>query len=106
MDNNIYEVTRDEYVGFLDQIKADARNVVITKSEHAICQNIFSKKTGILLCSLERYIDDEEDEYHYYVYNMPLNEERREPKQIRKIVLQTKEEVQSFINLFNKLSGG
>ena len=65
MDNEIYRVERDEYVGFMDI--------------------------------------PEEDEEQYYIFNMPDNDERQRGRAIRKITLETQEEVQSFFDALSKV---
>jgi hypothetical protein len=65
----------------------------------------FSIKTNTHFCS--RFIpknDDEEE--HYYVFNMPENEERCPPTPVQKFVLQTPEEVEIFFNLLGKAQRG
>ena len=61
--------------------------------------SIFSTKTKKKLCS--RQIDSEGFET-YYVFEMPDDDERRAAKPIQKFTLNTKEEVQAFINIMNK----
>ena len=101
MDNSIYEVTRDEYVGFLDQIKPDARMVKNDESleEYKIIKT-YSIKTGKLWCTRIIPKSDEETE-HFYVFEMPDDDERQAPRIKRKVVLKTKEEVQNFFNALN-----
>ena len=94
------KVTRDEYAGFLGQIIPSAREVEIQYLENCTITNIKSKKTGKLLCARVIY---EEDPEQYYVYNMPDDDERQEPRPVRKIVLDSQEDVQNFFNILNKI---
>lgn len=102
MDKSIYEVERDEYVGFVNQLNKEMMDTeqYYEKDLHII--KVRSKKTGIHLCT--RIITDDGPS-HYYVFNMPLEEERIEPKPVMKITLDTKEEVQAFFDALNKLQG-
>lgn len=102
MDKSIYEVERDEYVGFVNQLNKEMMDTeqYYEKDLHII--KVRSKKTGTHLCT--RIITDDGPS-HYYVFNMPLEEERIEPKPVMKITLDTKEEVQAFFNALNKLQG-
>lgn len=105
MNNDLYEVTRDEYVGFLGQIKPDARATETFELDDYKVIKTFSIKTNTHFCS--RFIpknDDEEE--HYYVFNMPENEERCPPTPVQKFVLQTPEEVEIFFNLLGKAQRG
>ena len=101
MDNNIYEVTRDDYKGFVSQIKPECRDVRIEEiGDTHIAAKIYSKKTGKCLCSRVAYSADygDPDPEKYYIFEMPDNDERKAPTPIRKIVLETKEQVQAFFD--------
>ena len=100
MDNSIYEVERDDYAGFIGQLNKEMMDVEQYYEQDMTIVKIKSKTTGIHLCT--RIIPDEGKE-HYYVFNMPLDEERVAPKPVMKINLNTKEEVQAFFNALNKL---
>ena len=62
--------------------------------------NFYSKKTNKLLCARNIPQDGIET---YFVFNMPDDDERVQPKAIRQIKLETKEEVQAFFNALNKV---
>ncbi len=100
MDNSIYEVERDDYVGFLGQLNKEMMDVEQYYENNMTIIKIKSKNTGTHLCT--RIIPEEGSE-HYYVFNMPADNERVEPKPVMKITLNTKEEVQAFVNAINKL---
>ena len=101
MNNDIYEVTRDDYVGFVSQIKPEARFVETVSKDDYNYIKIFSLKTGTPFCSRMIPVLEGLPE-KYYIYNMPLKEERQSPRQVRKITLQSKEEVQAFIDILSK----
>lgn len=100
-NKEIYEVSRDEYAGFLDQIKPECRDVQKIEEDDTITLNVYSKKTNKLLCSR---VAPQNAYERYYVFNMPDNDECRAAKPVQKIVLETKEEVQAFLDIINKLS--
>lgn len=100
MDNSIYEVTRDEYAGFIGQLNKEMMDVEQFYEEDLTIIKIRSKNTGIHLCT--RMISADGNEY-YYVFNMPADDERIAPKAVMQIKLDTKEEVQAFFNALNKL---
>ena len=100
MDNSIYEVTRDEYVGFLGQLNKTMMDVEQFFEQDLTIMKVKSKNTGMHLCS--RIIPDEGDE-HYYVFNMPADDERILPKPVMKITLDNKDDVQAFFDALNKL---
>ena len=100
MDNSIYEVTRDEYAGFIGQLNKQMCDVEQFFEDGMTIMKIKSKATGTHFCT--RIISEDEDE-HYYVFNMPADDERVPPKAIRTVTLNTKEEVQAFFNALNTL---
>lgn len=100
MDDNIYEVERDDYAGFIGQLNKQMMDVEQYYEDKTTTIKIISKKTGTLLCS--RIIPDDDIE-HYYVFNMPEDDERIAPRPVLKITLNDREEVQNFFNALNKL---
>ena len=100
MDNSIYEVERNEYAGFIGQLNKEMMDVEQYYEEDLTIMKIKSKNTGIHLCT--RIIPAEGEE-HYYVFNMPADDERITPKPVMKITLDTKEDVQAFFDALNKL---
>ena len=106
MDNNIYEVTRDDYKGFVSQIKPECRDVRIEEiGDTHIAAKIYSKKTGKCLCSRVAYSADygDPDPEKYYIFEMPDNDERCAPIPVQRITLTSKEEVQAFFDAIKKL---
>lgn len=101
MIDEIYEVERDEFVGFLKQLKKDC--VCITSDNYGqINQLLYTSidKERIFAALVNNTNDDS---YKYYVIDMPLPEERIAAKPIRKITLETQEEVQAFFDILNSL---
>lgn len=49
-------------------------------------------------------MDDDRGDF-YYVFDMPLDEERRPPRKVKRITLDTREEVEAFFHLLNNLHG-
>lgn len=97
MIDEIYEVGRDEFVGFLKQLKRDC--VCITSDNDGLLYTSIDKKRTF--AALVNNTND--DSYKYYVIDMPLPEERIAAKPIRKITLETQEEVQAFFDILNRL---
>ncbi len=102
MNPDLFEVTRDDYVGFLDQIKRDCKAVKKSTRDNLNVLEVYSKNTDKLLCARTVNIDDNSEKF--YIYNMPENEERQASPARRKIVLETKEEVQAFFDILSKVS--
>ncbi len=97
---DIYEVERNDYVGFIGQLNKTMMDVEQSYYDNYTSILIRSKSTNKALC--ERIIYEDGDE-KYYVYNMPQDEERIVPKAIRQITLETQEEVQAFFDALNKI---
>ena len=100
MDNSIYEVERDDYVGFIGQLNKQMMDVEQAYKDDSNVLSIYSKATGKHLCT--RIISQDVTE-KYYVINMPEDNERIAPKRVRQIKLETKEEVQAFFDALNKI---
>ena len=100
MDNSIYEVERDEYVGFIGQLNKQMCDVEQFYEEDMTIMKIKSKATGTHFCTR---IIPESGEEHYFIFNMPADNERIAPKRIMKVTLDTKEEVQALFNAINKM---
>lgn len=90
MDKELFEVTKEDYMAFIRQIKHGC--FYIEREENN--QKVFSKNTGKLLAE---WIDD-----NYYIYELPENNERAPAKPVARITLESPEEVQAFINAINK----
>ena len=106
MDSSIYEVTRDDYKGFVNQIKPECRDVKIEEiGDTHVAAKIYSKKTGKCLCSRVAYSVDygDPDPEKYYIFEMPDNDERCAPIPVQRITLTSKEEVQAFFDVVKKL---
>ena len=101
MNEEIYEVNRDEYAGFMNEIKPECRDAEIIYQDNYTLLKVISKKTKKHLCS--RYIFEDGNE-KYYIYEMPDNDERQRGKPVRKITLETKEEVQAFFDILSNIS--
>ena len=107
MREELYSVTRDEYVGFVDQIKPESRLVETYELEDYKVIKISSMETGVHFCSRFIPLDENSNEpEHYYVFNMPANNERRAPRPVQKITLESAEEVETFFNLLGKAQRG
>ena len=101
MDNNVYEVERDEYATFIGQLNKQMMDIEDQTLQNCTYLKIRSKKTNKHLCT--RVIDHETGEEKYFIFTYPDEDERIEPIPVRKITLETKEEVQAFFDALNKL---
>lgn len=104
MENNIYEVERNDYVGFIGQIKKECKTVEVIGSGEPYTEiNTYSLDKERLFA--RRCIWDTGEE-KYYIFEMPEDSERCAPQVIRRITLETKEEVQQFFNVLAQLQNG
>lgn len=103
MDKEIYEVTRDEFKGFLDELKPECVDYRICQTGEDKIIRIFAKD-NINRLFAEQIL--QEGDAKYYIYEMPKNEERQAAKPIRKIILESKEEVQKFFEILGKIQKG
>lgn len=100
MDNSIYEVERDDYVGFIGQLNKEMMDVKQAYKNNCNILSVYSKTTGKHLCT--RIIAEDGTE-KYYVIHMPEDNERIAPQKVRQIKLETREEVQAFFDILSKL---
>ena len=103
MDNSIYKVERNDYVAFLGQLRKDCADLERYDDENSTTIKLVSIKTGKHLTT--RIIPKEGDE-QYFIFNYPDADERQEPKAVRQIKLETKEEVQAFFDALYKIHKG
>ena len=101
--DEIYEVERDQYAGLIGEMKTECFNMDTSYIEDITIITLTSKKTGKMVT--KRIIHEDGNE-QYYIYDLPENDERLAPKKIRKYELQTKEEVQAFFDILNKIQKG
>lgn len=103
MEENIYEVSKDEFIGFLGQIRPECIHFEYdgVGSPHAEVKGFSIDNQRHFTTQI---MDDDRGDF-YYVFDMPLDEERKPPKKVRKITLDTREEVEAFFQLLNNLHG-
>lgn len=100
----IYEVDRDDYVGFVSQLnKTKCYVSESTTDESSTVYEIYSKASDNLLCY--RVIPKDTQE-RYYVVNMPADDERIPPKPVRTVTLDTREAVEEFLNALGHIQKG
>lgn len=102
MNKEIYQVERDDYIGFVRQIKPGCAELKVVETKDYTIANLYSKKSDTLLCAREIPVD-EDKETLYYIYNMPEPDERCAAKPVRKLTLETREEVQAFFDVISKI---
>ena len=97
-----YEVTKNDYISFLEQIKPEARMVNNKDAADYQLIEVLSKNTHKLLCA--RYVpNNKNDSPKFYIYNFPDKDESRPPIPKLHINLESKEEAQAFFNVINKM---
>lgn len=103
MDNELYEVSRDEYVGFLGQINPKTLDTIIEKKPEYTSLKVYSNTSKQHLSTRIVFEDGVEC---YYVFNMPPDEDRVPPKKIAKITLDDRKDVENFLKILSKLQKG
>lgn len=101
MDNSIYEVEREDYRNFIEQLNKEMMDTEVYSYQNCLFTKVFSKKTKKHLSS--RVSDSDLEEEHYFIFNYPDDDERLAPKPTLKITLDTQEEVQEFMNALAKI---
>jgi len=101
MDMDIYEVSRDEYAGVIGQINPNTSDIETYHEDYGTVVKIKNKEGVHFTTRIIPY--DENEIEHYYVFTLPQGEDCLPPKKIRKIILDTKEDVQAFFDVLNQL---
>lgn len=105
-DDELYEVTRDEFKGFIDQIKPGCFDYEIHKTCNEDTYNVETQEIRVTSTDGKRLFAKVVStiyEAHYYVYEMPHEDERRAGRAVRKIVLESPEDVKAFFDVLNKV---
>lgn len=76
LSDDIFEVSKTQYKDFVDGIKPGCGNLVDKKNGGYIAHQIYSKKTGLLLCERRAY--DRTQTEKYYIFDTPDADETRE----------------------------
>lgn len=100
MNNSIFKVERNDYVGVIGQINPKTSDVETYHEDYGTIIKIKNKE-GVHFTT--RIIPNEGEE-EYYVFTLPQGEDRLPPKAVRQITLETQEEVQAFFDVLNKVS--
>lgn len=100
-EDEVYEVSNDEFRGFMMQLKEGCFEHILLDYEDYHEVKIVSTDGDRHFASIKKFPDD--DDTHFYIYEMPKDEERTAAKAVRKIILETKEEVEEFFKILNKL---
>ena len=102
MNDSIYLVDREDYKALVDRLKVEKiRTEKIEEREYSIFK-VFGIDSDDCICSRKSYNDESKPE-EYYIFKFPEPDEWGPPIPKRKIVLETKEEVQAFFNALSKL---
>lgn len=96
-NKEIYEVTREEYKDMLETIKPSSRDIHQYDNNDSKVFEIYSKTTGELLISRECFKNENKPE-KYYIWNLPSKEDSLPPRPKYRLVLETPEEVQEYLN--------
>lgn len=101
MFEDIYEVTHNDYRGFVRQLNSLRVNKVPIKNADNITigEEFHSNKNDILLCAMVQ--EDEEQPIKYYIINMPDDDERVAAKPVRHVILREPEEVKLFLDFIS-----
>lgn len=106
MNDDIYEVNRIEYSSLVETIKPESRDIMQYIKDDYKYVDIYSKNTHNKLTSRVTYIGDMQSlsGEKYYIYNLPLPEERNPDIPKYKLELQTREEVQAFLDAIAQMN--
>ena len=106
LNDEVYEVSRDEFKGFITQIKPECFDHTIENTYNEDTYNI--EKQVIMITSKDGQrtfgkMISTNDDTHYYIYEMPYDDERRPATPVRIITLGSVEDVKNFFQILNQL---
>lgn len=105
INEEIYEVSRTDYLNALKTIKKEVRDIKVIKDGDFIYNEVYSKTTGELLVSRKTYIgQDFKISETYYLWSLPIAEDSVPPQPTFNLVLETKEEVQAFLQAMQEVN--
>ena len=102
MNESIFLVEREDYKSLIERLKVEKiRTEKVEEREYTIIK-IFGIDSNECICSRKAYTNGTKPE-EYYIFKFPKDDEWGPPVPKRKVVLETKEEVQAFFNALSKL---
>lgn len=106
MNDDIYEVDREDYLGFLQTLKPNCCNETQEKIDDWHYQIIeTSKLTGAVLCKKKVTLDLQKEyvtDERYYIITLPEAEESQKPTGKLHIELKTAEELKAFFKIISE----
>ena len=108
MNDDIYEVDKEDYLGFIQTIKSnccDEKQEKIDDWHYQISE--ISKLTHKVLCKKKVTLDLKKEyvaSERYYIINLPESEESQEPTGKLHIELKTPEELKAFFKIISECS--
>lgn len=100
--DSVFLVERDDYKSFVERLKKEKMRIEDIQEREFSIVKIFSQSSGKCLCSRKTYNEGAHPE-EYYIFEYPEQDEWGPPIPKRKLVLETKEEVQAFFDALSKL---
>lgn len=94
------EVDAAEYRSFVKELKPNFFHKEEEVFNAGKAYYIINNDDNKLICG--NLYNNETEEVKYYIVNMPNNEARVAPQSVRRIVLETEEEVKAFFDIINK----
>ena len=104
--DDIYEVSRLEYSSLVETIKPEIREIMQYIADDYKYIDIYSKNTHKKLTSRRTYIGESvaAQSEKYYIFNLPEPDERLPDIPKYTLQLETREEVQAFLDAMAKMN--
>lgn len=102
-NESIYLVSREEYKSVIERLIPEKVRTEQIEDRTFSLVKIFSVNTNDCICSRKTYCDRETPE-EYYIFKLPEADEWGEAIPKKKLVLETKEEVQNLFNFISQLA--
>lgn len=103
MNESIFLVEREDYKALVERLKVEKiRTEKIEEREYTIIK-VFGIDSDECICSRKTYREGANKPEEYYIFKLPEPDEWGDAIPKRKIILETKEEVQAFFDVLSKL---
>ena len=103
MNDSIFLVNKEDYKALVERLKVEKiRTEKVEEREFTIIK-IFGIDSDDCICARKTYNEGANKPEEYYIFKLPESDEWGDAIPKRKIVLETKEEVQAFFNFLSEM---
>ena len=103
MNDSMFLVEREDYKALVERLKAEKIRTEKIKEREFTIIKIFGIDSDDCICARKTYNEEADKPEEYYIFKLPESDEWGDAIPKRKIVLETKEEVQAFFDFLSEM---